>query len=147
MKKNMKKITIGIVAISIIFVFIIVWINNNKNRYTRPNYDYIATIYHSEMLGIDAGTKYTYYIYKSEKNDNEYFYIKSKSSITIAGSGESKDIDSGPLKNHNDLKKVQRDIENDSEKNSQSYVSYTYINNGISEKYENIDLLGNQLFK
>ena len=147
MKKNMKMITIGIVAISIIFLFIIVWINNNKNSYTRPNYDYIATIYHSEMLGIDAGTEYTYYIYKSEKNDNEYFYIKSKSSITIAGSGESKDIDLGPLKNHNDLKKVKRDIENDSEKNAQSYVLYYYINNGIDETCENIDVLESKLFK
>ena len=64
MKKNMKKIIIGIIAISIIFVFIIVWINNNKNSYTRPNYDYIAIIYHSEMLGIDAGTDYIYYIYQ-----------------------------------------------------------------------------------
>ena len=100
MKKNMKKIIIGIVAISIIFVFIIILINNNKN-----SYDYIATIYHSEMLGIDAGTEYIYYIYQSDKNDNEYFYIKSKSNITIAGSSEKKDVGSGSLKSKNDLRK------------------------------------------
>ena len=138
----MKKIIIGIVAISIIFVFIIILINNNKN-----SYDYIATIYHSEMLGIDAGTEYIYYIYQSDKNDNEYFYIKSKSNITIAGSSEKKDVGSGSLKSKNDLRKIQNDIEKDSQKNSQSYVSYTYIDNGISEEYENIDLLGNKLFK
>ena len=147
MKKNMKKIIIGIIAISIIFVFIIVWINNNKNSYTRPNYDYIAIIYHSEMLGIDAGTDYIYYIYQSDKNDNEYFYIKSKSNITIAGSSEKDDIGSGSLKSKNDLRKIKKDIEKDSQKNSQSYVSYTYINNGINEEYENINLLGNKLFK
>ena len=47
----------------------------------------------------------------------------------------------------NDLRKIQNDIEKDSQKNSQSHVLYTYINNGISEEYENIDFLGNKLFK
>ena len=45
-------------------------IKNNNNPplgMYRPNYDYIATIYHSELLGIDAGTEYTYYIYKSDE--------------------------------------------------------------------------------
>ena len=147
MKRYMKKITMGIIVISVIFVFIIVLINNNKNSYTRPYYDYIATIYHSEMLGTDAGTEYTYYIYESDKNNSNYFYIKSKSNITIAGSSEKKDVGSGSLKNKKDLRKIQNDIEKDSLKNSQSYVSYTYINNGINEEYENIDLLGNKLFK
>ena len=73
MKKNTGKIIIGIVIVIIIIVFIVTLIKNNSNNYTRPNYDYAATIYHSEMLGIDAGTEYTYYIYKLDNNDNEYF--------------------------------------------------------------------------
>ena len=141
-----KYVIIGIVTICIIFGVIIVLINN-KNSYTRPDYNYVATIYHSEMLGMDAGTEYVYYIYESDKNDNEYFYIKSKSNVTISGSSEKKDIASGHIRSKKDLIKIQNDIEKDSQKNSQSHVSYNYSNNGINEEYENIDLLGNMLFK
>ena len=147
MMKNMKKIIIGIVVISIIFVFIIILTNNNKHSYTRPDYDYIAIIYHSEMLGIDAGTEYIYYIYKSPKDNNKYFYIKSKSNITIAGSGEESDVGSGALNDTNDLKSITKDIEKDSRKDSQTYISYSYVDNGNNEKLDGISELENKLFK
>ena len=131
MKKNMKNIIIGVIIIIIVSIFVIVIINNkNKNNnsknYTRPNYDYTAVIYHSEMSGIDAGTNYIYYIYKVEKSDNEYFYIKSKSNITIAGQDKEKDINSGSLNNKDD---------------------FTYVNNGNNEELNSINELENKLLK
>ena len=147
MKKNIGKIIIGITIISIIIVFIAIKINNNKKEYTRPNYAYSAVIYHSEMLGIDAGTEYTYYIYKSSTSDNKYFYIKSKSNITITGSGKESDVASGSLNDMNDLKKIMKDIEKDSKKESQTYITYSYNNNGNNEKLNSIDELENKLFK
>ena len=153
MKKNRNTI-IGIVLISAIIISVIVMAINKNNGldyekvvYTRPEYEPIATIYHSEMLGEDAGTIYKYDIYKSEKNDKEYFYIKNKSKDTIAGPIESKDIASGSLRNSNDLRKIQKDIEKDYEDNKESYVSYFYINNGANETCENISVLEKKLFK
>ena len=43
-----------------------------------------------------------------------------------------------------DLKEITKDIEKDSRKDWQSYISYSYANN---EKIENISELGNKLFK
>ena len=149
MKKYIGKIIIGIGAISMIIVLIVIISHNNKNNsiITRPSYDYIATIYHSVNQGIDAGTEYTYDIYKSAEKENEYFYIKSKAYITIAGLSEKEDIDSGSLKNKNDLKKILNDIEKDSTKNAQSYISFAYNNNGKKEESDKIDFLENKLFK
>lgn len=147
MKKGIGKNLIGIVIIGI-FVFIGKLnnnINNNKS-YTRPDYDYIAIIYHREILEADIGTEYTYCIYRSAKDNNKYFYIKSSSDITIAGLGEKSDVGSGALNDTNDLKKIMRDIEKDSIKNSQTYISYLYVNNGNNEKVDNISELENKLF-
>lgn len=147
MKKNIGKIIIGVSIISIIIVAVVILINKKNNDYSRPDYDYSAIIYHSEMMGMDAGTEYTYYIYKSSKNDNEYFYIKAKSTITIAGSGEESEVGSGTLNNKNDIKKIEKDIEKDSESDYETYLSYMYVNNGKSEKVDTINELGDKLFK
>ncbi len=146
MKKKGVKIIVIVIAVCIaialgIAVFII---NMENNSYSRPDYQYTAIIYHSEMKGMDAGTEYTYYIYRSSTNKKDYYYIKSKSSITIAGSGEEMDIGSGPIRNRNDLKRIEQDIKNDSRKDSETYVFYIYENKG---KLEDIDELGDRLFK
>ena len=146
MKKNIGKIIIIAIIICIMIFAIVIMTNKKSDDYRRPNYSYTAVIYHSEMLGMDAGTEYIYYIYKAENADDEYFYIKSKSNITIAGSGKQIDIDSGVLKNKNDLKKITADIKKDSRKDSQTYTSYNYVNNGNNEKIDNINELGNKLF-
>ena len=149
MKKSIVMIIVGIVIISIISIVIITLsiISNSKKGYTRPNYDYVALIYHSEMLGMDAGTEYTYYIYKMPKSKNKYFYIKSKSSITITGPGKESDVGSGAINNKKDLNKIIKDIEKDSKKNSQTNISYSYVSNGNSEKLDSINELGKKLFK
>lgn len=54
------------------------------------------------------------------------------------------DVGSGSLNDKNDLKEITKDIEKDSRKDWQSYISYSYANN---EKIENISELGNKLFK
>ncbi len=148
MKKHIGKIIVGISIISILIVIVVILlINKNNNNYSRPDYDYSAIIYHSEMMGIDAGTEYTYYIYKSSKSDNEYFYIKAKSTITIAGSGEESEVGSDTLNTKNDIEKIKKDIERDSKSDSETYTSYMYVNNGKSEKVDTLSELGNRLFK
>lgn len=101
----MKKI----IVILFIILFAITGIFTIKNRkIIRPNSDYIATIYHSEMLGMDAGWQYIYYIYP-DKNES-YLYIKSESEITIAGASDEKDVELKRIKNKNDLKKIEFNI-------------------------------------
>lgn len=151
MKKNIKLIVIGVIVVCVLAIIgVAIVINNNgvtNKQYKRPNSDFVAVIYHSEMMGIDAGTEYMYYIYESEENNNEYIYIKATSNITITGSGKEKDIGSGILKNKSDLKKIEKDIKKDTKKDQQSNITYSYINNGSYEKYESIDSLGDKLFK
>ena len=105
MKKQIGIIVVGIVVIGVLIVFLGVH-NREKKDYVRPDDDYIAMINHREMLGMDAGTEYIYYIYKEPNHNKEYFYIKSEANITLAGAGEQKDVGSGSIKNKNDLKKI-----------------------------------------
>ncbi len=127
---------------------IVIMTNKKSDDYRRPNYDYTAVIYHSEMLGMDAGDEYIYHIYPSSlESNNSYFYIKSKSKITIMGSGDSIDVDSDSIDNKSDLQKIEKDIKKDSRNNRMTTISYYYVNNGKSEKYKTIEDLGNILFK
>ena len=138
----MKKVSI---IAFIIFIAIIVGIFTIKNKkITRPTSDYIATIYHSEMLGMDAGWQYIYYIYP-DKN-NTYLYIKSESEITIAGANEEQDIELGKIKNENDLSKIKKDIEKDKQEDSQEFLHYMYINGSDVKNLKSIDELADCLF-
>lgn len=145
MKKSIIKILAGIIIIATLILLVVIT-NKKNNNYLRPNYDYVAVIYHSEMLGMDAGTEYIYYIYESRKNDNKYFYIKSESSITIAGSGEKRDVYSDAINKKEDLKKITKDIAKDSRKSSQTYINYTYTKDGVNVKCKDMNALGNKLF-
>ena len=138
----MKKFVISIVIILVVVMGIFTFIKNRK--IIRPNTNYVAIIYHSESMGIDAGYEYIYYIYPDE-NDS-YVYIKSKSEITIVGSGDKKDIDSGKIKNKEDLEKIKEKIDKDKLKDCQQFVSYTYINNGSVQKLTSIEELAEKLF-
>ena len=146
MKINLK-ISRIVIVILIVCILALLVIHNKHKTIKRPDYDYIAIIYHNEMQGFDAGTQYTYYIYESKNSQNKYFYIKSKSTITIKGATENEDIDSGVLNNKNDFEKIKDDIKKDSDKNSQSVVTYTYNNNGVYENNNDIDILGKKLFE
>ena len=115
-------------------------------EYERPTYDYVATVYHSVMDSPDKGTEYFYYIYKTENNDNTFFYIKSKATISLEGSGKEKDIGSGSLKEKDDLKKIIKDIDKDSNRNAESNISYTYLNEGTNEECVSMEELGNKIF-
>ena len=92
MNNNVRKTIIGVALVSIIIIFVVAMIINKNKVYTSPDYEPIATIYHSQMLGEDAGTEFIYDIYKSDKKHNEYFYIKSKSYITINGPDEKTEV-------------------------------------------------------
>lgn len=138
----MKKVRI---MVFIIFIAIIIGIFAIKNKkIVRPNVDYIATIYHSEMLGMDAGCQYVYYIYP-DKN-NTYLYIKSESEITIAGASDEKDVELGKIKNENDLTKIEKDIEKDKKEESQEFLHYTYINSNDIKNLKSMDELADCLF-
>ena len=149
MKKNIISIIIGIIIVSIIFVFVLAVINNNKETKgnTSNDSDYIAMIYHSEMRAMDDGVEYTYYIYESSNNKG-YYYIKTKSNITIAGSGEKSKVGRGSVNNKNDLDKITKDIDSDSNINSlENYIVYSYVENGKNIRLDSISELGNKLFK
>lgn len=144
MKKTFK-IVLLVIIICIAISLIVVFMKNKDNKYKRPNYDYVATVYHSVMKDIDAGTEYFYYIYKS-KDNNKYFYIKSEISISIKGTGKEKDVYSGSINKKEDLKKITKDIEKDADREADSSVSYTYLEEGKNEECVDIDELGNKIF-
>lgn len=139
MKKN---VVIMMIIILVVVIGVFVFIKNRK--IVRPNTNYVAIIYHSEMIGIDAGYEYTYYIYPDE-NDT-YLYIKSKAEVTIVGSSDEKDINSGRIKNESDLEKIKQDIEKDKLKDGQQFLSYTYINNDDVQEFTSIEELEEILF-
>ncbi len=113
----------------------------------RPSYNYVAVISHTEMLGIDASTEYIYYIYPiSESNNDEYFYIKSKSTTTIRGSSSEKDVKTGRMRKKKDLEKINLDIKIDNQSNAKTIIGYSYINNGNSEKCSDMNELADKLF-
>ena len=117
-----------------------------ETKYERPTYDYVATVYHSVMESQDKGVEYFYYIYKTENNDNTFFYIKSKNTISAEGSGKEKDIDSGSLKEKKDLNKIIKDIDKDSNRELESNISYTYLNEGNNEECASMEELADKIF-
>lgn len=137
----MKKIVVMLFIILIVGVGFLI-IRNKK--IVRPDMDYIATIYHSEMIGIDAGWQYIYYIYPDE--NESYVYIKSKSEITIAGASEEEDVDLGKIKDKNDFEKIEKDIEKAKLAEAQQFFNYTYKNEGKIENLNSMEELAEQLF-
>lgn len=138
----MKKIILilFIIAFAVIVIFTI------KNRkITRPEADYIGTIYHSEMLGMDAGWQYIYYIYPDE--NQTYLYIKSKSEITIAGASEEQDVKLEKIKSQRDLHEIENDMEMDKQTNAQQFIHYTYVNGSDIKNLNSIDELADCLFE
>ena len=146
MKKYYKYILIILLIIVVVSLIVPIFLVKKETRYTRPDYDEVATIYHSEMIGVDAGEEYTYSIYLSE-DKNYYFYIVSESKITITGVGEAKDISSGSINSIKDLKKIKNSIKKHTSTEKETKVLYTYNDNGTVIKYENIEDLGKRLFK
>ena len=145
MKKKVPIITL-LLIITIIIVTLLVKINKiDISDIKEPETNYVAIIYHSEMLGLDAVTEYIYYIYPSD--EDKYVYIKKQSEITIAGQQEEKRVDSGKLEKKSDLKKIKKDINKDKKKSSESTISYTYLSNGTTINCSSIDELSNELFE
>ena len=137
----MKKIVVMLFIILIVGVGFLI-IRNKK--IVRPDMDYIATIYHSEMIGIDAGWQYIYYIYPDE--NESYVYIKSKSEITDVGASDEYDVDLGKIKDKNDFEKIEKDIEKDKLAEAQQFFNYTYKNEGKIENLNSLEELAEQLF-
>lgn len=144
MKKKVPIITL-LLIITIIIVTLLVKINKiDISDIKEPETNYVAIIYHSEVLGIDAVTEYIYYIYPSD--EDKYIYIKKQSEITIAGQQEEKRVDSGKLEKKSDLKKIKKDINKDKKKSSEPTISYTYLSNGTTINCSSIDELADNLF-
>lgn len=144
MKKKVPIITL-LLIITIIIVTLLVKINKiDISDIKEPETNYVAIIYHSEVLGIDAVTEYIYYIYPSD--EDKYIYIKKQSEITIAGQQEEKRVDSGKLEKKSDLKRIKKDINNDKKKSSETTISYTYLSNGTTINCSSLGELANNLF-
>lgn len=135
-----KKVFIVIVILLIVSVMGFI---NTKNEYQLNSKILEATIYHSEMMGIDMGTEYTYRIYL---NKNTYGYTKSKSEITIAGPSEEKEVSFGKIRNKSDLKKIESDIKSDEIIGAKKHVSYTYSQDKNAEKCNSMRELAEKLF-
>ena len=145
MKKKSLIITSLIIIAVIIVTFILKTNNIDTSDIEEPTTNYVAIIYHSEMLGIDAVTEYIYYIYPSD--EDKYIYIKKQSEITIVGQQEEKRVGSGNLENKEALKRIKKDINNDKKKSAETTISYTYLSNGKTINCSSIDELGDNLFK
>ena len=140
------KTVVAFLAFIIAVVSLFYYLNNDSDDFVRPDYQPIATVYHSEMIGMDAGDEYIYSIFENKNsNTKSYFYIKSKARITMVGSGESSDVSSGSINNRSDLNKIVRDIDKDSSGDSKN-VSYRYLINGEYTNIDTIEELGNKLF-
>ena len=143
-----KKLIIGIVVLLVIALAIwgIISLNKKDSDYDKPDYDYVAYVYHSEMAGMDAGTEYIYYIYETNPGSKKqsYFYIKTKASITIAGPSEEEKIGSGSIDKKSDLKEIDKDIEKDTRNDSSKNVVYS---DKDGNKYKTIAELAKVLFK
>ena len=138
---------VSFVAFLIALVGVVYYFYNDSKGFDRPDYQPIATIYHSEMLGNDAGDEYVYSIYENKNSKGKsYFYIKSKAKITMVGSSESEDISSGSIKTKLDLDKIISDIEKDAKSSTVKNVSYRYLINGQYVNVDTIEELENKLF-
>lgn len=133
--KKFKKVSLFIAVLIIVIVLIYLIYNKFDNKVIiDDNEQCIGTMYYSYMLGMDAGTEYLIYIYNS--TDGSYKYKITKSDITIEGSVNEKEYDTGIIKTKNDLINLNNQFINRKEKEIELYSSsYRYIN----KSNENLD--------
>lgn len=131
-------------AIGVILVIVGVLAFYMNKSVIRPNTSYVGIIHHNEVLGIDAITCYTYYIYPSE-NDT-YLYVKSREQISEMGSDGEKDISSGKINSKSDFEKIKKDIEKDKIEGAQQERKYIYLANSNQEICNTIEELADKLF-
>jgi hypothetical protein len=106
--------------------------------------DFVGQIYHSKMMGADAGTIYRYYIYPDGKN---YKYVKTSSSITIAGEGKGIKVSSGKITSRKEMIDLDKDVEKDKGEGSTSIVSYFYREkDGIDTRYDSLEALTDRIY-
>ena len=131
----------------IVVVYLFYYLNDIMGDFTRPDYKPIATVYHSEMIGVDEGNEYVYSIFENKSMKNgKYFYIKSKARVTVVGAEDNKDVSSGSINFKSDLNKISKDIDHDFMNDTTKNVSYRYLVNGEYVNVDTIEELGNKLF-
>lgn len=138
---------VSFIAFLVALLGVVYYFYNESKGFERPDYEPVATVYHSEMLGMDAGDEYIYSIFENKNSKSKsYFYIKSKAKITMVGSSQSEDVSSGSLNSRTDLKKITKDIEKDTSETATKNVSYRYLVNGQYVNIDTIEELENKLF-
>lgn len=128
----MKKIFI------ILFAFLLIGCNKQEEL-IKPDKEADAIIYHSIMLDFDDVIEYNYYIYK---DNSTYIYFKYNKI-----NEEEVLLKSGRIKNKNEFFNLERDIEIDYKKDSESFVSYDYYDEGTRVRVNTIGDLVNNLYK
>ena len=132
-----KKVIISISILITIIVFVIGIIFYNK-----PNIIAHVDIHIPSL--IESSTTYTYYIYK--KNNGKYTYKKVEVEKWIRETTSKKTVDSGKIKNKEDLEMIQKDID---ESNKINYFYPGHSNAGIyyqDERLNTLEELSEKLF-
>ena len=121
---NISKKMITIIAIAFLIIGIFIMLLNKFNIINKIMYQIytnqptitqeekeqaLATICYINIIGIDAQTYETCYIYKN--SDNTYHYFITNRETTIAGPQEEKINKNGNINNKKQLKKIINDFE------------------------------------
>jgi hypothetical protein len=159
-KKHLSKIVIAPAVLTLISGLVVFLLTTNKpsnydtersDNYRKPDYDYAALVYHEEFIGPDAATSYNYLIYPVSASDSSsYFYIKTKSQMTIAGEGKAIDVTRGNINKKSDLTKIETSIKRDKQKHAETIVRFYCIDSGKKAEcdgIESFDDLVKKLFK
>ena len=128
-----------------IVITVIYYTNKKTNNDIYTYTDLVATIYHYESIGMDAGTTYIYNIYLGK--DNSYICTKTKENVTVAGVQKQNEEIFDRIKTKKDMEKITKDIEKNKMQYATTDIQYIYTELGEKITCKSIEDLTNRLFK
>ena len=146
---NISKKMITIIAIAFLIIGILIMLLNKFNIINKIKYEIyknhptitqeekeqvLATICYTDIIGIDAQTAETCYIYKN--SDNTYYFFVTNRETTIAGPQEEKINRKGTINNKKQLEKIINDFEKKikSENSTMEYLTINYNNQEVEKE-------------
>lgn len=156
-KFNVSKRAITITSIILITIGIVIMLIGRYNVLNKIAYERyqkqptitqeerenaIAIVKYANIIGIDAMSYETYYIYKDE--NNKYLYYRTSSHTTIEGPQEEKINKKGNINSRNELERIINNLEKkvNSKSTESEYVEMIYNGTRI-EKEELLNKLFN----